>query len=201
VSTVVEKPTIAQTAYFTIDSIVFAGAQLLLTAHFMRPIANVVLVFLIFACVLGYACYVVLFFYYLSAMLKILQAHMTMIEASGIDALSTPTRRKIEMLIHLRCCGIAVFFVIVLSTLLSMNDFLPFWLVYVFVAPIVAALYGFICWVCRIRSKMVAIYGAEQDSYAVDDKNPPTKWAPGIPLPPMPRVGYCHRQIHPGDTE
>jgi hypothetical protein len=49
VSTVIEKPRIIQTVCLIIDSVIFAGAELLLTAHFMKSIPNGIVELLVLA--------------------------------------------------------------------------------------------------------------------------------------------------------
>jgi hypothetical protein len=121
-----------------------------------------------------------------------------MMEGSGIDPLSTPTWRKIEMPTPLRCCGIAVFFVIFLSAVFNKAAVHAFWLIYAFVAPIVAALSRLICCFYRIRSKIAAIDSAAQDSYVIDDAKPPLIWTRGMPLL---LAADSSKHIHPGDNE
>jgi hypothetical protein len=203
VSTVIDCPSVRQTAIYVVGCVVFSVAEFLITSHVIEEPSQslAVSIILIGIYLISYVGYVVLFYYYSMRTLRILEAHLAMIDSVGIDPETTPTRRKIQMVARLRTCGALVFFVFVLSTIVYLLAFVAYWVLYLITTLMVIAMFGLISWVCRIRSKMVAQYGNDQEAYVVRDTQESKPWQPGMVLPPLPTAEYNPNVIHAGDHD
>jgi hypothetical protein len=103
------------------------------------------------------------------------------------------------MLHSLRHYGCGVFFFLVFCSLLYLIGVVPHQILYVLIAIGTGFLYALICWRCRIRSKMNAIYGEDAEAYIVPHHGKLTAWTPTMVLPPIPTSRCDPRQIH-GET-
>jgi hypothetical protein len=139
--------------------------------------------------VLSYGAFLVLFFASMRECVAILGAHMVMLQAKGIDPEHTPTSRKMLMLNRMMLCGMLAFFAFVVSTVIGMPGVAAFWVHFLLDTVAREALFGCMCWTCRIRSKMVALYGEGEDEYRVADGEL-RHWTPDVILPPLPAAGF-----------
>jgi hypothetical protein len=148
--------------------------------------------------VVAYLMYLLAFFHLSSKAINHLKTHMVMIEARGIDPLTTPTCRKIRMLRRVRTYGSLVFLLHVISTVLFFSGMVVYWVLYMLVEMLVAVLYALMCYECRIRSNMHAVYGEDEEAYVVTDNQTLTPWNPSVVLPSMPRKVKKTHKIHSG---
>jgi hypothetical protein len=182
---------------------VLAVMQFLLVSeilNFRSQLVPIIILLVVFCIV--YGLYLASFYFLCQRAISILKAHMVMIRARGIDPDHTPTSRKIAMLKSVRNCGFAVFILFSMSTLIYVSGLIWVGILDILVAVSTAILYGVMVYRCRIRSKMTAVYGSDEDAYIVTpDDAQLSVWQPGMVLPPMPTEYHRKTSIHSGDPD
>jgi hypothetical protein len=145
--------------------------------------------------VCAYVAFVAIFFREIRESMKILQAHLVILQANGINPEHTPTRRKVLMLGRMMICGMLIFLAFVIWTVLALAALFPFWVYYLIDALRKGVTLGYMCWLCRVRSKMVALYGEGEEDYEIGDDEQGKEWTPGMVIPPLPAAAYSSDAI------
>jgi hypothetical protein len=189
-SVIHEQLTTKMWAVLILDSLFFSIGQFIIVSR--AQIVLYILGIIVFA--ISYIGFLFLFFTSVKDSLKILVAHMVMLQAKGINPEHTPTSRKCLMIDRMMRCGAVTFLVFAVSTVLAIPEFFPFWIHYLLDTIAKETLFGCMCWTCRIRSKMVALYGEGEEEYQVGEHEELMDWVPGMVLPPLPGDG-CSRYV------
>ena len=145
-----------------------------------------------------YIIFLILFINFSEKSTSILNSHLIMIFSKGIDPITTPTYRNIEMLEELQKFTLTSFFFIMLFQLFYQIGIFTYWGIFLFFILIKIFLYTEIAYKYRIRKSMTNNYGIDEDIYIVDDNdnnNELNPWNPSMIIPNLPLNFNKNNQI------
>jgi hypothetical protein len=198
-STARDKIPPCRMAFIFGDSLLYAFANAFLCALESYEIGSITLTSIALGLyIIGYLGFILLCLRGFWKSRRILRRHLVMIHSQGIEPHGTPTWRKMRMLQRLRWIVILSFFAFVPSTILFLSEIAEYWILSLITIVVDMGILSTMCYLCRIRSKMAAVYGEDQSAYSVEDGSL-REWKPGMTLPPMP--SGASSEIHAAEPD